>query len=400
MRFLSAIQLFRNVIAAVALCMGLCLFLRPAVAEDDAVYKELDKFVRVLRLVEQSYVHAVKDEDLIENALQGMLMGLDPHSMYLPKEIFEEFKTDTTGKFGGVGIEITVKDGALVVIAAIDGTPASRAGIEPGDIIVKIDGEETKTFNLYDAIKKMRGPLGEKIALTLYRPKTKKTVTVVLAREVVNIKSVVSERLGEGIALIQIRSFQDETEADFKRALETLEADPQTKLAGLVIDLRNNPGGLVEQAVGIADIFIEKGPIVSIKDRTGKTEVKKAVSPKTMKIPLIVLVNEGSASASEILAGALEDYGRALLVGTKTFGKGSVQTVIELPDGSGIKLTVAYYYTPKGRFIDGKGLMPNIVVDEAKWRKDTTEKNKKPDSLLDYQKQEAVRRLKQWIKHH
>lgn len=384
--------------AIVLAIIGIVSLRLPAYAlDDEKIYKELDKFIRVLRLVDEEYVHKVKGAELIEGALQGMLSGLDPHSMYLPKEIFSEFKTDTTGKFGGVGIEITVKDGMLTIISPIDGTPASHAGLLPGDVILRIDGEDAKNINLIEAIEAMRGPIGESIVLTIYRSKTKKTFTVTLTREVVNVKSVVSEKLSDGLALIQIRNFQEDTEADFKTALDSLDGDSGAELKGLVIDLRNNPGGLLDQAVSIADLFIDRGPIVSIKDRSGKSEVKKATAKGTLHIPITVLVNEGSASASEILAGALQDTGRGFLIGEKTFGKGSVQTVIELPDGSGLKLTVAHYYTPKGRFIDGKGIIPNVIVDESLWRK-SGEKEKGPQAFYEFQRAQAIRYLKQMIK--
>ena len=335
----------------VAACAGLGAPPIVHALDDEHIYKDLDKFVRGLRLVDEAYVEPVDGTEMIEGALQGMLSQLDPHSMYLPKEIFEEFKTDTTGKFGGVGIEITVRDGLLTIISPIDGTPASRAGLEPGDVIVRIDTVETRTMTMYDAIEKMRGPIGESIAFTIYRPKTKKTVVVTLIREVINIKSVIAEWLGEGMAIIQIRSFQEETASDFKQAMATLSSEHPEGLSGIVLDLRNNPGGLLDQAIQIADVFIEKGVIVSIKDRSGKAELKKATAAGTVAVPVITLINEGSASASEILAGALQDYGKGPVIGETSFGKGSVQTVIELPDGLCIKLTLAHYSTSKGRFI-------------------------------------------------
>lgn len=365
------------------------------------VYEALGKFVKILRLIDDEYVLKVDEETLVENAIRGMVEGLDPHSVYLPKPIFRELKTDTSGKFGGVGLEITVKNNTLTIIAPIHGTPADRAGILPGDIITRIDGVETKSMNLYDAIQKMRGPIGDVIQLSIYRPKTKQALAIDLVRELINVESVSGDWLDGGLLELQIRNFQEETATDLKRIVTQLEQERGEKAKGLLIDLRNNPGGLLDQAVEIADLFLDEGGIVTVKGRRAKTESTRATKGVLTDAPMVILVNQGSASASEIVAGALQDEHRAHIVGEKTFGKGSVQTLLELPDGSGLKLTIAHYYTPSGRSIDGKGIIPNTTIDETGWKGSGEEEDSaRKAEFAEFERRAAIRILYALVNSH
>ncbi len=325
-------------------------------------YEELAVFNNVLSIVEKNYVEPVDDKKLIEGAVNGMLASLDPHSSYLDRDTFKEMQVETKGSFGGLGIEITVKDGWVTVVSPIEGTPAYRVGIQSGDKIVKIEGKSTKNMSLVDAVKMMRGPKGSKITITIFREGMHKPEDYTITRAVIKIQSVRNNLLENGYGYVKIVSFQEGTEADLRRALENLQK--QGKLRGLVLDLRNNPGGLLDQAVKVSDEFLEKGLIVYTDGRVENQKMRfEATQKKNFNnYPMVVLVNGGSASASEIVAGALQDHNRALILGTQTFGKGSVQTIIPLDDGSGLRLTTARYYTPSGRSIQAKGIVPDIVV--------------------------------------
>jgi carboxyl-terminal processing protease len=326
-------------------------------------YERLKVFTEVLSLIQANYVDETKPRDLIYGGIKGMLETLDPHSSFLPPDIFKEMQVETQGSFGGLGIEITVKDRQLTVVAPIEGTPADRAGLHPGDRIVKIDGNPTKDMTLIEAVKKLRGPKGTSVTLTILREESPGPFELTLVREIIEVKSVRVKDLGDGIAYIRIASFQERTGKDLLKALEQFQ---KNGMSALVLDLRNDPGGLLNQAVQVSDLFLDKGQlIVYTEGRIKNQDLRFSAEhgAQIPKVPMVVLVNGGSASASEIVAGAMQDWNRALVLGTKTFGKGSVQTVIPLSDGSGLRLTTAKYYTPKGRSIHGTGIVPDIIVE-------------------------------------
>ncbi len=328
-------------------------------------YEELAIFNNVLSIVEKNYVEPVDDKKLIEGAIHGMLYSLDPHSNFLDAETFKEMQVETKGSFGGLGIEITIKDGYITIVSPIEGTPAYRMGLQSGDKIVKIEGKSTKNMTLVEAVKLMRGPKGTKITISIYREGFTKPEDYTITRDVIKIKSVRSKSLGDGYGYVKIVSFQEKTNQELQKALKKLK--DEHKLQGLVLDLRNNPGGLLDQAVKVSNQFLDGGLIVYTDGRVENQKMRfEATSGKEDEdYPIVVLVNGGSASASEIVAGALQDHGRALILGTKTFGKGSVQTIIPLEGGAGLRLTTAHYYTPKGRSIQAKGIEPDIVVSES-----------------------------------
>ncbi len=326
-------------------------------------YERLKVFAEVLSLVQANYVEETKPRDLIYSGIKGMLESLDPHSAFMPPDIFKEMQVETQGSFGGLGIEITVKDRMLMVVAPIEGTPADRAGIHPGDRIVKIDGSPTKDMTLMEAVKKLRGPKGTNVVVTILREESPGPFELTLVREIIEVKSVKVKELGDGVAYVRISAFQERTGKDLQKAIEQL---GQNGMSSMVLDLRNNPGGLLNQAVQVSDLFLDQGQlIVYTEGRIKNQDLRFSAEhgAQIPKVPMVVLVNGGSASASEIVAGALQDWKRAVVLGTKTFGKGSVQTVVPLSDGSGLRLTTAKYFTPKGRSIHGTGLVPDIVVE-------------------------------------
>jgi len=329
-------------------------------------YGQLKVFTEVLSLVQSQYVDQVNPKDLVYSGIRGMLEALDPHSAFLPPDLFKEMQIETQGSFGGLGIEITVKDRQLTVVAPIEGTPADRAGIQSGDRIIKIDGAPTQDMTLMEAVRKMRGVQGTGVTLTILRGDSKEPFDVSLVRETIEVKSIKFQELGDGIGYVRITSFVERTGKDLKQALEKLQ---KTGLTALVLDLRNNPGGLLNQAVQVSELFLEKGQLIVYTSGREKDQNLRFTAEGrngVPKFPIVVLVNGGSASASEIVAGALQDWKRALILGTPTFGKGSVQTVIPLSDGSGLKLTTAKYFTPKGRSIHGSGIAPDILVELPK----------------------------------
>ena len=330
-------------------------------SEREGIYRNLDLFVEVLREIEKNYVEPVDPKKLIYGAIKGMVKTLDPHSSFMTKDEYKELMIETKGKFTGVGIEITIKDNFLTVVAPIEGTPAYKAGIKPGDKIIKIDDEPTKDMTLMDAVKRIRGPKGTKVKLTILREGVNKPLEFVITRDVIPIKSVKKYMLASHIGYVRISSFQSNTTKELKQALRELE---KRELKGLILDLRNNPGGLLNQAIEVSDVFLDSGIIVSTKGRK-KNQNMIAYAHENLverKYPIVVLVNGGTASAAEIVAGALQDNKRAIIVGTKTFGKGSVQTVIPLSDGSALRLTTARYYTPSGRCIQVTGIEPDIEL--------------------------------------
>jgi len=334
-------------------------------ADIDSTYEKLKVLADVLAIVERNYVEPVNASSLINGAINGMLETLDPHSSFMNPEVFKEMQTETRGSFGGVGFEITIRDKILTVVAPIEDTPASRAGIQPGDQILRIDGKSTKDLNLMEAVKMMRGPQGTQVTITIMRSGFTEPQDFTMTRATIPIRSVRSKMLEEGYGYIKINQFIEKTHTDMKAALSQLESRDAT-LKGLILDLRNDPGGLLEQAVKVADEFLESGLIVYTEGRVEGQKMKfyAQKKPKEHDYPLIVLVNAGSASASEIVAGALQDHGRAVILGTQTFGKGSVQTIIPLEDGSAIRLTTARYFTPSGRSIQAQGIVPDIVVPD------------------------------------
>jgi carboxyl-terminal processing protease len=323
-------------------------------------YEELKTFSEVLTQVQKSYVDETKVKDLVQGAIRGMLSTLDPHSAYMTPEMFKEMQVETKGEFGGVGIQIGVKENRLAVIAPIEGTPAYRAGIKPGDFIIKVNDEPTKDLTLMDAVQKMRGPKGSKINLTIQREGTPDPIQFTLVRDTIKIESVKSKVL-DNIGYVRLTQFQESTGRDLGKVLKQFK---DQKLQSTILDLRNNPGGLLTASVEVSEQFLPGGKlVVYTKGRESKKDEWIAKGKDQMDdSPMIILINEGSASASEIVAGALQDYGRAVIVGTTSFGKGSVQTILPLGDGSGLRLTTAKYYTPKGRSIQTTGITPDIVV--------------------------------------
>lgn len=332
---------------------------------------DLDRFTTVIEHIKNYYVKNVDDATLFENAIRGMLAGLDPHSAYLDKEEFAELRASTSGKFGGLGIEVTLEDGFIKVISPIDSTPAAKAGMQPGDLIVRIDDTPIKDLTLADAVDRMRGKPGTDIFLTVVRKNEAKPLKLKLTRETINVQSVHAKMLEDGYAYVRITQFQNDTGADVAREIKKLTNDSKTKLNGLVLDLRNNPGGVLDASVQTASVFLDKDKlpyekvVVFTKGRIAGSQVKEKATGKDLLkgAPMIVLINSGSASASEIVAGALQDYKRAIILGTESFGKASVQTVLPLKDNRGLKLTTALYYTPSGRSIQARGIVPDIIVE-------------------------------------
>ncbi len=340
-------------------------FYRDLSASNEETYKGLKLFSDVIELIEKNYVDPVETKQLVQKAIQGMVHGLDPHSAFLPPEAFEELKVDTKGEFGGIGIVITVQKGVLTVISPIEGTPAHKAGVMAGDQIIKVDGESTQDMALWQAVKKMRGPKGTSVLITVKREGASEPIEFKLVRDIIPIISVKSFMPKPGYGYIRITNFQDNTTEELLETLQELESGDE-KLKGLILDLRDNPGGLLDQAISVADVFLEKGEIVSIKGRHKRhTKSYEAHPDKTDRVyPMVMLINGGSASASEIVAGALQDHKRALILGTNSFGKGSVQTVETLRDGYGLKFTIARYYTPNGKSIQAEGIIPDVIVKQ------------------------------------
>jgi carboxyl-terminal processing protease len=330
-------------------------------AKSDETYEGLKIFADVIQLIEKEYVDDVESKELIQNAIQGMVQSLDPHSSLLPPEAFEDLQIDTKGKFTGIGIHITMKDGFVTVISPIEDTPAYKAGIKAQDRIVKVDGKPVK--DLRQAVSMMRGPKGTKVLVSIMRAGVKKPIDFELIRDIIPVVSVKALNLKPGYGFIRLSQFSSTTTQELEEALNKVESG-EVPLKGLILDLRNNGGGLLNAAIKVSDFFLEEGKILSIKGR-GKKNTKEYMATTdsaNRNYPMVVLINGGTASASEIVAGALQDQNRALILGTTSFGKGSVQTVETLRDGSGLKLTIARYYTPSGRSIQAKGIEPDIVL--------------------------------------
>ncbi len=344
-------------------------------------YESLETFTNIFSIVKKNYVDEVSTHDLVIGAINGMLHSMDPHSAYLTPDLYKELQMDTQGKFGGLGIEITIRDGVLTVVSPIEDTPAFRAGVQAGDQIVKIEEEFTKDMTMMEAVRKMRGPKGSKITISVKRQGVAEFLDFTIIRDTIRVKSVRSRTLEKGYGYVRIAQFQERTDRDLQKALEKLQSE-EGGIKGLVLDLRNNPGGLLTQAVGVSDLFLDAGLIVYTEGRL-ESQSQKYPSRKEgswTEFPMVILVNGGSASASEIVAGALQDHKRGVVLGTKTFGKGSVQTILPLDDQSALRLTTARYFTPKGRSIQAAGIEPDIVMENVPVKRDKLE-DKKPPSL-------------------
>ena len=379
-------------------------------------YRELRLFRQVMRIVQSNYVKEVSDKELIQGAINGMLQSLDPHSSYLTEEMFKELQVETKGEFGGLGIEITLENGILTIVSPIEDTPAFKAGLKPGDKIIKINGESTKNITLLKAVKLMRGREGTKVTVTVRRDGWRKFKDFTLTRAVIHVHSVKKDLIEPGYAFVRIVNFQESTDSDLIKAIQ--EMGDNDKIKGLILDLRNNPGGLLDQAVKVSQLFVDKGLIVYTDGRAKdqRMEFKANTSGKHYKFKMAVLINEGSASASEIVAGALQDHDRALILGAKSFGKASVQTIIPMENGSGLRLTTAYYYTPKGRHIQKTGIHPDVNLKEEMQKQRDEEadeaakpgakdndknKNKKPRfprPTVDLEKDIVVQKALEWLK--
>lgn len=334
--------------------------------EPDLPVEELQTFSEIFGRIKSSYVESVADKDLIENAIRGMLAGLDPHSSYLDMKDFKELQEGTSGEFGGLGIEVTMEDGFVKVVAPIDDTPAAEAGIQPGDLIIRLDDQPVKGLSLNEAVDIMRGEPGSKLLLTIVREGEDRPVKVELERDIIKVESVKHEMLEPGFGYVRIATFQSPTAESLRQSIDALkEENDGEQLTGLVLDLRNNPGGVLDAAVDVSDAFLDSGLVVYTEGRVDDADAEFKAKPGDLLdgAPIVILVNSGSASASEIVAGALQDHQRAIVIGTQTFGKGSVQTVMPLTNNTAVKMTTARYYTPNGRSIQAEGIVPDIVMD-------------------------------------
>ncbi|BCX82658.1 carboxyl-terminal processing protease [Methylomarinovum caldicuralii] len=357
--FLLALGTFLGILLGTC---GSVLAERGARQADTIPFTELRTFTEVFSRIESDYVEPVEDKTLLENAIRGILSGLDPHSAYLGPDEYKELRIGTTGQFGGLGIEVGMENGFIKVISPIDDTPAQRAGIKAGDLIIRLDDKPVKGMTLQEAVKIMRGKPGTKITLTIVREGVDKPLKITLTRAIIKIKSVKHKLLQPGYGYVRITSFQSRTGEQLHKAIAELKKDGALK--GLILDLRNNPGGVLNAAVAVSDAFLESGKIVYTDGRIEEAKMEFKATPGDLikGVPMVVLINAGSASASEIVAGALQDHRRAIVMGQKSFGKGSVQTILPLSNGGAIKLTTARYYTPSGRSIQAEGIVPDIVL--------------------------------------
>ena len=329
---------------------------------------ELRTFTEVFSRIKSDYVEPVEDKKLLEDSVQGMLSGLDPHSAYLDAQSFKDMRVETEGLFGGLGIEVTMENGFIKVVSPIEDTPAARAGVKPGDLVIRLDDKAVKGLTLTEAVRIMRGKPGTDITLTIVREGESKPLKITLTRAVIKIQSVKNRILEPGFGYVRITQFQAGTDKGLAEAIKKLEVENKGNLRGMILDLRNNPGGVLNSAVGVSDTFLDSGLIVYTEGRVTDSKMKLSATPGDLLngAPLVVLINGGSASASEIVAGALQDHKRAVIMGTKSFGKGSVQTIIPISNGAALKITTARYYTPSGRSIQASGIVPDIVTEEAR----------------------------------
>lgn len=362
-------------------------FVHQVAAKETALgdsYRHLKIFTDVLALVRKNYVSEIDVKDLVEGAVKGMLSSLDPHSGYLTTDMYKELQVETKGEFGGLGIEITVKDGLLTVVSPIEESPAYQAGVQAGDQIIKIGEEFTKDLTLIDAVKKMRGPKGTPVTISVHREGVRELIPITVIRDIIHVDSVRSRTLDKGFGYIRLAQFQEGSASEFKSALKSIAQEAgENGMQGLVIDLRNNPGGLLTQAIRVADIFLTDGVIVYTDGRLESQKQKyyahdDGIEPE---FPIVALINGGSASASEIVAGALQDHERAVILGTQSFGKGSVQTILPMENGSALRLTTALYYTKSGRSIQAQGIKPDIVVSARRFPRDSEELLEEDENL-------------------
>lgn len=357
-----------GIILGATLVFGQMVLADKEAAQPDLPLDDLRTFSEIFGRIKSSYVEPVEDKQLIENAIRGMLSGLDPHSTYLDLDDFKDLREGTSGEFGGLGIEVSMEDGFVKVVAPIDDTPAAKAGIKPGDLIIRLDDTPVKGMTLNDAVDIMRGEPGSKLLLTIIREGADRPLKIELTRAIIKVKSVKMKMLEPGYGYLRITTFQSRTGASLREAISELKKENGGSLNGMVLDLRNNPGGVLDAAVDVSDAFITKGLIVYTEGRIADSEQKFHASPDDLLkgAPLVVLVNGGSASASEIVAGALQDQKRAVILGSKTFGKGSVQTVMPLTNSTAVKMTTARYFTPSGRSIQAEGIVPDIVINPVR----------------------------------
>jgi carboxyl-terminal processing protease len=360
-----SVGILTGILLGLALSVSFGVFANKQDGNDAVPLEDLRTFTDVYMRIKRNYVEEVDDATLLENAIRGMLSGLDPHSSYLSERDFRDLQIGTSGEFGGLGIEVGMEDGFVKVIAPIDDTPASRAGVKAGDLIIRLDDKPVKGMTLNDAVNEMRGPKGTDITLTIIREGVDQPIRITLTRDVIRVRSVRSEILEPGFGYVRISNFQSKTAQNLVEEVQKLQREGNG-LRGLILDLRNNPGGVLNGAVGVSDAFLEDGLIVYTEGRTVDSQFRYQASPGDVLkgAPMVVLVNEGSASASEIVAGALQDHQRAVIMGTQTFGKGSVQTILPLRQETALKLTTARYYTPSGRSIQAEGIVPDIKLEK------------------------------------
>lgn len=325
-------------------------------------YKQLEIFSNVLSILQNNYVEEIDTKEVLNGAIKGLLFSLDPHSSYLPPEGLQELQEETQGTFSGIGIEVTIKDDLLTVVSPIENTPADKAGLKANDIILEIDGQKTKNMGPYEAIKQLRGKPGTNVTISIHRKGWEELKEITLTRDLIPLQSVKMDTLSKGFVYSRITNFQSHTASDYKSALSSIKKDGPIK--GLILDLRSNPGGLLHQAISVSDIFLSEGTIVSTKGRVTEQNTIFSAHKNSSETdyPMVVLVNEGSASASEIVAGAIQAHKRGIIIGNRTFGKGSVQTIIPLPDGAGLRMTTAKYYTPDDKSIQALGITPDVIV--------------------------------------
>ena len=360
---------------------------------EESFYKELELFTNVVSIIKNNYVSEVKAKPLIYGALRGMLSSLDPYSQFMNPDFHKEIQIETEGKFGGLGIVITIKETFLTVVSPLEGTPADRAGIKPGDKIVKIDDELIRGITIMDAAKKLRGKKGTSVKLEIVREKSPRTLKFTIVRDIIKIKSIKNAHFipDTKIGYIRIVEFQKRTANDLRTSLQKLEKEG---LKGLILDLRNNPGGLLDSAIDVADEFIKENKLVVYTEGRSPKEKRNYYSKRAPilpgEVPLVILINKGSASASEIVVGAVQDWERGTILGTTSFGKGSVQNVIPLPDGSALKLTIAKYYTPKGVCIEGKGIKPDIIVELPELKEGEEIKDLQLERAIEFLKKKKV----------
>ncbi|MEG6551986.1 S41 family peptidase [Desulfocurvibacter africanus] len=349
--------------ACLALLMSLTIFCGDTMAVEQSDYMPFKRFSQILDLVEQHYVLDISRKELIDDAIKGMLQQLDPHSAYMDSEEFKEMRENTMGEFPGIGVEIGMDNSRLIVVSPIEDTPAYKAGLRSGDLILEIDGVSTQDMSMIDAVKRIRGPEGTPVVLTILHAESQAPERVTIVRGIIPLLSVKGQLFDGGVLLARVTRFHEDTTNELVKAIK--DASKTGPIKGIVLDLRNNPGGLLDQAVSLSDLFIKEGLVTYIqgKNKADRRDFSATSKSSDLTVPMVVLINAGSASASEIVAGALQDHRRALIVGEQSFGKGSVQTVIgPLPDGSGIKLTTALYYTPKGRSIQAEGIVPDLII--------------------------------------